>query len=67
MAAACCCQHLVSLYYDPKVQSVAPAPYSLAQLSEYISYARANFNPVISDDAFTELVTVSGLHPAALD
>ncbi len=51
-------QHLVSLYYAPDMQSVAPAPYSLAQVSDYISYARANVNPVISDEACTELVTV---------
>jgi DNA replication licensing factor MCM4 len=44
-------QHLVALYYDEaERESMAPA-FSTAQLTEYISFARAHINPHITDSA----------------
>ena len=42
--------HLVSLFQDPAARSKRSAPYTVAQLTEYISYAKANLKPRITDD-----------------
>jgi len=45
-------RHLVSLYETEEARrDQARVPYAPSQLAEYISYARAHVNPVISDDA----------------
>ena len=49
-------QHLVSLYHD--VSSSATAPIDSRTLTEYISYARDNIFPQISDDAARDLIEV---------
>ena len=48
----------MSLYYAPEHQQRTTVPYTLAQLSEYISYAKSHVNPVITDEAYDELVSV---------
>lgn len=49
-------QHLVSLYQDPKLREKVKAPYDARALTEYISYAKAHINPVISHEAGELLV-----------
>jgi DNA replication licensing factor MCM4 len=47
-------QHLVALFMAPEDrpnQGRSTAPYSVAQLTEYISFARAKCQPIISDAA----------------
>lgn len=52
-------KHLVSLYENPTTRGdpSEAIPYSAAQVAEYISYARSNVNPIISDDARAVIVT----------
>lgn len=52
-------RHLVSLYENPDTRGdpSEAIPYSAAQVAEYISYARAHVNPVITDDARAVIVT----------
>ncbi|CAE7282628.1 MCM4 [Symbiodinium sp. KB8] len=49
--------HIVSLYFDGDERSaVAAAPFSREQLTEYISYAKSQIQPELSDEAKELLV-----------
>jgi len=54
-------RHIVSLFFSAEDRAaeptVAKAPFSRAQLMEYISVAKAEFEPVLSDAACTRLVS----------
>ena len=51
-------KHLVSLYYDPSQarEKDDEELFTISQVAQYISYARANVRPRISNEAVEELV-----------
>lgn len=49
-------RHIVSLYYDPaKREQTESSTFSHSQLTEYISWAKANISPVMTDEAAAKL------------
>ena len=57
--------HLVSLFQDPSERSKRSAPYSVAELTEYISFAKSNVAPRISDEGERAQALGSSSPPAA--
>ena len=48
--------HLVALYYKPEHRAAQSSPFTLQQMTEFVSWARSHVNPTISGPASRRLV-----------